>query len=208
MFYENILLHFSLNTAINNTKSCLGNYLQILDPPGPMTGLWSFPGSGNTWMRHLIQLSTGYVTGSEYLENSMGGFPGEHITNGSAIVVKSHLLRENANMYDRAILIIRNPLDSFIAESNRMLTGNPSFLSNAPIDKLIEFIDGKQERLFSLWLEFHQNLILDTFFKPIHMIRFEDLISNPIGNLFSAKISGCSLLHLVMFKYGYRFLRE
>ena len=116
--------------------------MQILDPPGPMTGLWSFPGSGNTWMRHLIQLSTGYVTGSEYLENSNGEFPGEHISNGSAIVIKSHLLRENANMYDRAILIIRNPLDSFIAESNRMLTGNPSLLSNAPIDKLIEFIDG------------------------------------------------------------------
>ena len=42
---------------------CLGESLKIIDPPGPLTGLFSYPGSGNTWLRFLIQKATGYVTG-------------------------------------------------------------------------------------------------------------------------------------------------
>ena len=33
--------------------------LSYISPAGPVTGLASFPGSGNTWMRHLLQQSTG-----------------------------------------------------------------------------------------------------------------------------------------------------
>ena len=50
------LIHNSLehiNQYLNNTDWCLDPYLQILDPPGPLTGLWSVPRSGNYWMRHL-----------------------------------------------------------------------------------------------------------------------------------------------------------
>lgn len=32
----------------------------------PMCGLVSFPGSGNTWLRRLIEASTGLFTGSLY----------------------------------------------------------------------------------------------------------------------------------------------
>ena len=42
-----------INQYLNNTDWCLGPCLQILDPPGPLTGLWSVPRSGNYWMRHL-----------------------------------------------------------------------------------------------------------------------------------------------------------
>ena len=41
------------NPYLNNTDWCLGPYLQFLYPPGPLTGLWSVPKSGNYWMRHL-----------------------------------------------------------------------------------------------------------------------------------------------------------
>ena len=55
--------------------------------------LKSFPGSGNTWLRYLIQKTTGFVTGSIHNSKILvkNGFPGEFISNGSAIVVKSHL---------------------------------------------------------------------------------------------------------------------
>ena len=51
-----------------------------------------FVGSGNTWMRHLIQLATGYITGSECYSKELyeNGFPGEYFDDGSAIVVKGH----------------------------------------------------------------------------------------------------------------------
>ena len=33
--------------------------LSYISPPGPITALASFPGSGNTWVRHLLQQATG-----------------------------------------------------------------------------------------------------------------------------------------------------
>ena len=48
-----------------NTKWCKG-YLHFLDPPGPLTAVASYPGSGNTWLRYLIQQATGIATGSVY----------------------------------------------------------------------------------------------------------------------------------------------
>ena len=72
---------------------CFGKSLKILDPPGPITGLLSFPGSGNTWLRHLIQRATGFLTGSVYFAPFLyhNGFPGENVDNGTAIAIKSHL---------------------------------------------------------------------------------------------------------------------
>ena len=39
-------------------KSC-HKKLRLVNPPGVVTGLSTFPGSGNTWTRHLIQEATG-----------------------------------------------------------------------------------------------------------------------------------------------------
>lgn len=33
--------------------------LRFLDDPGPVVALASFPGSGNTWVRYLLQQATG-----------------------------------------------------------------------------------------------------------------------------------------------------
>ena len=51
---------------------CIGSTLHTIEPPGPVTALWSVPGSGNTWVRFLIQQATGYVTGAHklYHENT------------------------------------------------------------------------------------------------------------------------------------------
>ena len=51
---------------------CIGSTLHTIEPPGPITALWSVPGSGNTWVRFLIQQATGYVTGAHklYHENA------------------------------------------------------------------------------------------------------------------------------------------
>ena len=35
----------------NNISWCFGGSLKVLNPPGPVTGLFSYPGSGNTWLR-------------------------------------------------------------------------------------------------------------------------------------------------------------
>ena len=60
--------------------------------PGPVTALASFPGSGNTWLRYLLQQATGVTTGSVYKDFALlkNGFPSESVANGSVLVVKTH----------------------------------------------------------------------------------------------------------------------
>ena len=91
-----------LSFAKNNTTPwCFGSSLRVLEPAVSRTGLFSSPGSGNTWLRYLIQKSTGYMTGDyvyrkirskalvdRFLQNNSlykNGFPGELISDGSAI---------------------------------------------------------------------------------------------------------------------------
>ena len=69
------------------------------------TALISYPGSGSSWLRYLIQKSTGYLTGYEHVFKSKifvddliktnqlykNGYPGQLIADGSAIVTLNHL---------------------------------------------------------------------------------------------------------------------
>jgi hypothetical protein len=41
--------------------------LRFRAPPGPVTALVSFPGSGNTWIRYLVQQATGIHTNFDQL---------------------------------------------------------------------------------------------------------------------------------------------
>lgn len=99
-------------------------------------GLVSFPGSGNTWVRGLLQLATGICTGSIYCDRDLrrNGFSGEGLHSGSVLVTKTH--RPNCKSYKRnglpaamlnltkVILIIRNPFHAIISERNRQSSGN------------------------------------------------------------------------------------
>ncbi len=54
--------------------------------------LMSYPGSGNTWVRGLLERATGICTGSVYCDSALkrGGFNGENIFSGTVLVTKSH----------------------------------------------------------------------------------------------------------------------
>ena len=61
------------------------------DPAGIITALVSFPGSGNTWVRYLLQQVSGLYTGSIYSDGVLmaSGFA-EFIQNHKVLVVKTH----------------------------------------------------------------------------------------------------------------------
>ena len=100
-----------------------------------VVALVSVPGSGNTWVRGLLEKSTGRCTGSIYCDIPLRsqGFVGEYIHDGSVLVVKTHTSDfqwrgahlENRNImdafYDAAILLIRNPFDTFVTERHRSI---------------------------------------------------------------------------------------
>ncbi|KAL7836325.1 hypothetical protein AOLI_G00276090 [Acnodon oligacanthus] len=141
-----------------------------------LTALASFPGAGNTWARHLIELATGYYTGSYYFDGSLynKGFKGErdHWRSGRTICIKTHESgRKEIESFDSSILIIRNPYKALMAEFNRKYGGHIGFASQA-------HWKGKE------WPEFVKNYApwwashtLDwlKYGKNVHVVHFEDL---------------------------------
>ena len=99
-----------------------------------VVALVSLPGSGNTWVRGLLEKATGVCTGSIYCDKTLRaeGFCGEGIRSGSALVVKTHdsilqwkgerphdSVRRDRPFFDAAIFLIRSPFRAAVAEWNR-----------------------------------------------------------------------------------------
>ncbi|OXA39350.1 WSC domain-containing protein 1 [Folsomia candida] len=126
-----------------------------------VVGLVSVPGSGNTWLRYLLQLSTG-------------------VTDGRVIVVKTHESNTTARaQFQKAILLIRTPAEAIVADFNRYIAGHlghagmepytrnrgrywSSFVSwNADswLQTNLNWIQGFQDHLFIT--TYHQLYIID-----------------------------------------------
>lgn len=104
-------------------------------------GLASYPGSGNTWVRGLLQEVTGLCTGGLYcdVELRRNGFPGESIRSGITFMVKSHQIDprwewvkyspqdpftyfkkvQHVPVYSGGVFILRNPFHAMVAEFKR-----------------------------------------------------------------------------------------
>ena len=91
-------------------------------------------GSGNTWLRGLLEQATGVCTGFCCCDRNMRmqGFIGEGIVSGKVLVVKTHLAPAQwigtvnniswEGTYGSAVFLIRNPAMALIAEWNRRVT--------------------------------------------------------------------------------------
>ena len=104
-------------------------------------GLASYPGSGNTWVRGLIQRTTGLCIGAIYCDVTLrqNGYPGESIRSAVTFMVKTHQtdprwagVRYDANasfeyfkklehvpVYSGGVFILRNPFHALVSEYKR-----------------------------------------------------------------------------------------
>ncbi|XP_046406510.1 WSCD family member AAEL009094-like [Ischnura elegans] len=116
----------------------------------PMTALVSFPGSGNTWVRYLLEASSGIFTGSVYTDRQLisKGFYGEAVPAdcGCTAVQKTHgfalagrvpagavqRAAEVALFRGRAVLLLRNPYEALLSYRNFLYAGHTGF---APHDR-------------------------------------------------------------------------
>ncbi|XP_077457595.1 sialate:O-sulfotransferase 2 [Stigmatopora argus] len=149
-----------------------------------LVALASFPGSGNTWARHLIELGTGFYTGSYYFDASLynKGFKGErdHWRSGRTVCIKTHESgKKEIEAFHSCILMIRNPYKALVAEFNRKYGGHIGFASQANWK-------GKE------WPDFVKthtpwwgSLILDWLHcgKNIHLVYYEDLKKDLFSHL-------------------------
>ncbi|XP_059145586.1 WSCD family member GA21586-like [Physella acuta] len=141
----------------------------------PVTGLVSFPGSGNTWLRFLIQEATGVYTGSEYhdTELRMRGFLAEGVANSSTIVVKTHgsdvITRDR---YEKAVLLIRHPKGAIKAEFNRIYGGGHKSTATPDFFEKYwpEFYSDHQRA----WVRFHEDW--QTYRRPLLVVLYRDLV--------------------------------
>ncbi|XP_047739209.1 WSC domain-containing protein 2-like [Hyalella azteca] len=90
----------------------------------PPRALASFPGSGNTWARYLVEGATGIHTGSVYLDEelSVKGYRGEKEAwnSGTTILQKTHEYQDQtiSLFKGRVVLIIRNPYRAILSYHN------------------------------------------------------------------------------------------
>ena len=114
----------------------------------PLAAIISYPGSGNTWLRHLIEKAGGFYTGSVYNDSALinKGFKGELLKVGQfrkLIGIKHHsfhgpgyrisndfgtLLKNTSE--SKCLVLLRNPYDAYLAEFSRYYCRTHDCISN------------------------------------------------------------------------------
>ena len=100
--------------------------------------LVSYPGSGNTWTRYLVEAATGIFTGSIFIDPGIvnAGHYGEarNYSDGSTLLQKTHhnavyrfgleWRKQHVRQFGgRGVLVIRNPYNAIISYFNYQETG-------------------------------------------------------------------------------------
>ena len=100
---------------------------------GTPIALISWPGSGNSWVRQLLETTTGIYTGAMDCDFAycQAGMIGEGIVSNNVIVVKSHWEPPTSNFTNKVLYIVRNPFDAFVADWNREQASSHVAVANA-----------------------------------------------------------------------------
>jgi len=146
---------------------------------GPIA-LASFPGSGNTWLRHMIEGAGGIFTGSRYkdLQIQMYGLWGEvRVWNdGTTIVQKTHdasPFHVQKDFQGRGVLIIRNPYEAILSCHNFMYGGHhgQAPTSNYQKTEWPHFLTTQ----VSKWIDMASNWTIHSTPKKVLVVHYEDL---------------------------------
>jgi len=163
--------------------------------------LASYPRSGNSFLRRLLEEHTGVVTGSDSRSNRTlsasllrFGFRGEGITDASVWVVKSHFPERMGYVrvrVHRGVLLVRNPFDAIESAFHMGLTNthdkvlHPEVMHGDPrVSALWEEFAAAEARV---WADFHFFWMHAAFARdfPVFIVRFEDVLVDPAAALAS-----------------------
>ncbi|CAF4886530.1 unnamed protein product [Pieris macdunnoughi] len=186
-FYRNSYVHLGLRQS--SVSWC--KELQLRKPPSyNVVALASYPGSGNTWLRYLLQQATGIMTGSIYMDYGLKvhGFPAENVTNGSVLVVKTHEGPPPDKKFQAAVLLIRNPRDAILADFNRIHKGHigtapKSAFKRKTRDQKSDWTSYVDTEVMT-WESTHR-LWLTRFSGPLHIVLYERLVIDTRSTLIS-----------------------
>ena len=174
--------------------------LEILPPKlcSGTTLLASYPRSGNTLLRNIIERVTTFVTGSDTRpDRSLSRSLAEHlvgegiVTSNLCPIIKTHFPERRGCLpfpANRIILLVRNPFDALDSYWNMCCTNS----HNQSLDELVydlyeEKFQGMAQSEIVVWVKFHQYWIQRSSFcnkqsgLPMLVIRYEDLLLNTVS---------------------------
>ncbi|XP_045187965.2 uncharacterized protein LOC123545721 [Mercenaria mercenaria] len=164
------------NASLNGSVNCSKKKVSLSQTVLPITGLVSFPGSGNTWTRHLIQQMTGLGTSSVYCDGGLRarGFPYEcDRDRARTVVVKTHEAR-HFNLFKKIVLLVRNPYDALLSYAKFAKAGHTGHPSK-------QVLIQASTKMFEHSLKWYVNLTRNTIGKfkgPVHVVQYERLQSD------------------------------
>ncbi|XP_052065166.1 WSC domain-containing protein 1-like [Mytilus californianus] len=147
----------------------------------PLTALISYPGSGSTWVRHLVQQLTGIATGSpacrRKLKTSKSFAVGECVNNGKVIVINSndrYRHKKFEKRFAKLIILYRDPFDTLRSVYSSKHPGHSESVDSEifNVRGWYEFVRDHTtlwERYYTEWLEAE---------RPVFLLYYEDLKTN------------------------------
>ena len=158
-----------------------------------ITFLVSYPRSGNTLARSLLERATGFVTGSDTRPNfdlsrelaERHDLVGEGVHQAVAFV-KSHWPERSGNrsvVGQRAVLVVRNPYDAVDSYWNMCATlSHTQTVTDDVYDQFRDKYEALVRNDIRVWLQFHHYWLTQTPI-PVLVVRYEDLVQNPTVEL-------------------------
>ena len=192
---------WNINYPWPGDREC-GGFVTRIAKPGtiPTRALASYPGSGNTWIRYLIEGASGVYTGSIFESGSItnAGHLGElrNFSDGSTILQKTHhraiypygyrqynltwRIEHINEFYGRAVVVVRNPFNSILSYWNFYRTGSQT----ATADKNTLLTKEFQDFAFvgiNRWYEIINDWLI--YGKDVYFVFYEDLKDDPVKEI-------------------------
>mmetsp|Transcript_7759 Transcript_7759/g.15398 ORF Transcript_7759/g.15398 Transcript_7759/m.15398 type:complete len:558 (+) Transcript_7759:85-1758(+) len=167
-------------------------FLAADDPrtkPSQRVALASYPRSGNSLMRSIVERITKIYTGSDCdplrpLNKQLvqAGMMGEGFVKDLVFAVKTHFperLGRCGMTAGRAVLIVRNPFDAIVSYFNMVLTQTHTHtIEDDEFIKYADIWDTFVREEISVWKQFHAHWLSEQIKLnvPILLVRYEDII--------------------------------
>jgi hypothetical protein len=156
------------------------------------TVLVSYPRSGNSLLRTLLERTTGVVTGSDTRPDralskelaEIHNLVGEGVTGLQNVAfVKSHWPERTGNTVQlsarRTILLVRNPFDAIDSYWNMNATKTHTHtVTDAVYERFHDKFQALVKNEINIWLRFHEYWLHECQQIPVLVVRFEDLIQD------------------------------
>ena len=156
----------------------------------PTRALVSYPGSGNTWLRYLIEAATGVFTGSIYNDKVIlaSGHLGEGVDyrDGTTILQKTHHIKtgdtskrlQHIEIFEgRAVLVVRNPYKAIISSWNYAKTHSHTESADTNNQEFLIFA----EKQIYAWLQLISDWVENS--TELHCLFYENLKKDPLEEM-------------------------